>query len=297
MGLRAPLRTSLTHQLAAVDLDDLTYQVVGGRRSEESDDPGCLLGGALASHRDGLLQVLAYIGGCEPVVERGGYYAWGDTVYEYVLGDEFLGHRAGQGAEATFGCGVGDGAWTTAVASRDRGHVDDLAAPLPPHDRQHRPRDQVDALQVHVHHPLPEVIGHLGERPAFDQGPRVVDQDVEPPETILYLPDHPPYLVRIRDVATDERSLPARSIYLPDHLPRLILARVVMDHHPSSLPGERHGDGAPDPRAAPRYPRYLIRECHPTVTSLWFAKRIRPSAQKLSAFQLVSFLFFLKPVA
>src|SRR5215212_10639557 len=293
----SPLQTALVHQLATVDFDDLTYEIVGGGRGQERDDACGLFGGALSSHGDGVLEVLAYVGGRETVVERGGNDAGGDTVYEDVLGDEFFGHGAGQGADAALGSGVGDGAGASAVAGRDGGHVDDPAVPLPPHDRQHRPRYQVDALQVHVHNPIPEVLGHLGERSAFDQGPRVVDQDVEPPETVLYLPDHPPYLFRIRDIATDERSLPARSIYLPDHLTRLILARVVMDHHPASLPGERHGDGAPDPRAAPRYPRYLIRECHPTVTSLWFAKRVRLSAQKLSAFQLVSVLFFLKPVA
>src|ERR687891_2912732 len=170
----------LVHQLAAVDLDDLTYQVVRRRRSEERDNPGRLLGGALASHGDGVLQVLAHLGGREAVVERGGYYARGYPVYEDVLGDEFLGHRAGQGAYAAFGRGVGDRARTAAVAGRDRGHVDDPASPLPPHDRQHRPRDQVDALQVHVHHPIPEVICHLGQTSAFDQGPRVVDQNVEP---------------------------------------------------------------------------------------------------------------------
>src|SRR5215212_936950 len=148
MGLRAPLRTSLIHQLAAVDLDDLTYQVVGGRGSEESDYPGCLLGGALTSHGDGVFEVLAYVGRREAVVKWGGYYARGDPVYEDVLGDEFLGHRAGQGADA-------------AVGGRDRGNVDDPATPLPPHDRQHRPRDEVDTLQVYVHDPVPEVFGHL----------------------------------------------------------------------------------------------------------------------------------------
>ena len=37
---------------------------------------------------------------------------------------------------------------------------------------------------------------------------------------------------------------------------------------PAPLPGERHGDGASDPRAASRHPRDLFRESHPTVTSL-----------------------------
>src|SRR5215208_85575 len=152
----------LVHQLAAVDLDDLAHQVVRRRRCEERDDPGSLLGGALASHRDGALQVLAYVGWRETVVDRGGYYARSDPVDQDVIGDELLGHRAGQGAYAAFGRGVGDRARTTAVAGRDGGHVDDPAAPLPPHDRQHRPGDQVDALQVHVHNPIPEVIGHLG---------------------------------------------------------------------------------------------------------------------------------------
>ena len=61
---------NLVHQLAAVDLDDLTYQVVGGRRGEERDDPGRLLGDTLPSHRDSALQVLAYLWGREAVVKR-----------------------------------------------------------------------------------------------------------------------------------------------------------------------------------------------------------------------------------
>src|SRR5687767_8788545 len=152
----------LVHQLAAVDFDDLTYHVVRRRRGEESDDPGRLLGGALTSHGDGVLEGLAHVGGREAVVKWGGYDARGDPVDEDVLGDEFLGHGAGQGAYATFGRGVGDGAGTTAVAGRDRGHVDDPAPPLPPHDRQHSPRDQVDTLQIHVHYAVPQIIGHLG---------------------------------------------------------------------------------------------------------------------------------------
>src|ERR671914_2784930 len=111
----------LAHQLAAVYLDDLTYQVVSRRRSEERDDPGRLLGSAFASHGDGVLQGLTYVGGRETVVERGGYDARGDPVYEDVLGDEFLGHRAGKGAYAAFGRGVGDRARTAAVSGRDRG--------------------------------------------------------------------------------------------------------------------------------------------------------------------------------
>src|ERR687891_1848060 len=74
----------LVHQLAAVDLDDLTYQVVRRRRSEERDDSGRLLGGALTSHGDGVLQVLAYVGGREPVVEWSGYHARCNTVHEDV---------------------------------------------------------------------------------------------------------------------------------------------------------------------------------------------------------------------
>ena len=80
-----------------------------------------------------------------------------------------------------------------------------MILPLPRIDqRQHRPRDQVDALEVHVHDTIPEGVGHLGQRAAFDQGPCVVDQNVEPAIPVLYLPDHPPDLVRVGHVTTDE---------------------------------------------------------------------------------------------
>src|ERR687894_925157 len=158
----SPVRASdLAHQLAAVDLDYLSDQVVGRGRGQERDDPGGLLRGALAAYGDGVLQVLADLGGREAVVERGGYDAGGDPVYQDVLGDELLSHRAGKGTDASLGGGVGDGAWPATVAGGDGGHVDDPASPLPPHHRQHRARAEKDRLQVDVHDAVPEIFGQL----------------------------------------------------------------------------------------------------------------------------------------
>src|SRR5215207_2643794 len=117
------------HELATVDLDDLTHQVVGRGRREERDDPRGLLGGALPPHRYGVLEVLAHVGGREAVVEGGRYDARGDPVYQDVLGDELFGHGAGQGADTTLGRGVGDRAGSATVAGGDGGHVDDPAPP------------------------------------------------------------------------------------------------------------------------------------------------------------------------
>jgi hypothetical protein len=49
--------------MAAVDLDDLTYQVVRSGRGKKHHSPGDLLRGSLTSHRDAPHQRLAYVGG------------------------------------------------------------------------------------------------------------------------------------------------------------------------------------------------------------------------------------------
>src|SRR5918998_365164 len=250
------------HQLPAVDLDDLAYQVVRRRGDEERDDRGGLFGRPFAAYGDGVLEVLAHLGGREAVVEGGGYDAGGDAVYEDVLLDEFLGHGSCQGAHAALGGGVGDGARPSPVAGCDGGQVDDASRALALHHREDGPGAEKDAFEVYVHHAVPEVLGHLGERAALHEGARVVDEHVEPAVAVPYLPDHPLHLAGVRDVPPDEHRLAARGRDALGDLPRLVLARVVVDDHPASLLGERLRGGAAYAGAAARDPRDLFGKVH-----------------------------------
>src|SRR5829696_5015786 len=181
----------LAHELAAVDLDDLAYQVVGPRRGQEQHRPCYLLGRTLAAYWDDGRHTLAHVGWGEAVVEGGGDNAGGHAVNQDVLRDELLGHRADEGADAPLGSRVGRRSRPAAVAGGDGGHVDDPAAPLPLHYGENRFRAEEDRLQVDAHDAVPEVLSHLGEVAAFDQGARVVDQDVEAPVAVLDLARHP----------------------------------------------------------------------------------------------------------
>src|SRR5215212_2560681 len=216
----------LAHELAAVDLDDLAYKVVGPWRGQEQHRPCYLLGRTLTVHGDGGRHALAHVGRGETVVEGGGDDAGGHAVHQDVLRDELLGHRAGEGADTSLGRRVGRRAGPAAVAGGDGGHVDDPAAPLPLHYGQNRFRAEEDRLQVDAHDAVPEVLSHLGEVAAFDQGARVVHQDVETPVAVLDLARHPLDLPGLRHVAPDEHGLAARSFDLLDYLPRLVLAPV-----------------------------------------------------------------------
>ena len=140
--------------------------------------------------------------------------------------------------------------------------------PLAFHRGQDRLRAEKDGLQVHVHHAIPEVLGHLREGAAFDHGPRVVNQHVEAAVAVLDLARHPLDLSGVRHVAPDEHRLAAGGGDPLDDLPRLVLAAVVVDRHPAARFGERHRRGGPDPRAAARDPRDLFRKHHATVTPL-----------------------------
>src|SRR3712207_981037 len=265
--LRGPPSASV-HQLAAVDLYDLAYQVVGRRRGKEDHSPCHLPGGPLAPDWDAGRHALANLGRRETLVEGRGDDAGGHAVDQDVLRDELLGHRAGKGADAPLGGRVGRGAGPAAVAGRDGGHVDYATLALPLHRRQDRLRAEEDRLQVHLHDAVPEVLGHLREAAAFDQGPRVVHQDVEAAVAVLDLARHPPDLPCVRHVAPDEHRLAARRRDPLHNLARLILAAVVVDRYPAARFGERHRRGGPDPRAAARHPSDLFRKHHPTVTPL-----------------------------
>src|SRR5215212_6884955 len=97
----------LAHELAAVDLDDLAYKVVGPWRGQEQHRPCYLLGRTFAVHGDGGRHALAHVGRGETVVEGGGDDAGGHAVHQDVLRDELLGHGPREGADAPLGRRVG----------------------------------------------------------------------------------------------------------------------------------------------------------------------------------------------
>src|SRR5215207_527037 len=190
-GRLESMARTLAHQQSAVDLDDLADQVVCRGRGQKQDRPYRLLRRPLSAHGDGLRLLLPKFRRGKLVMKRRRYDAGRYPIDQDILGDQLLGHSPRQRANPALGRRVGYRARPSAIAGSDGGDVDDPTPPLPLHNRQHRLPDQKDGLEVDLHDAIPQLPGHLFEGATFDQGPRVVDQDIEPPIAILYLPDHP----------------------------------------------------------------------------------------------------------
>src|SRR5262245_7256911 len=101
---------------------------------------------------------------------------------------ELVGELPRQSDDATLGRGVGRRAGRALPSARDRGEVDDLAAPLALHDWDDGMREEIRPRQVEVdqRRPLGERQllrggGGLGDDRAAAHG---IDQDVDPPKML-----------------------------------------------------------------------------------------------------------------
>jgi hypothetical protein len=81
--------------------------------------------------------------------------AWGDRVDVDAMRAELKRDFSGKGDDPAFGSGVGSTARPAVAAAGDRREIDDLAMPLPLHDRRHRMTKQECAFEVEGNQPLP----------------------------------------------------------------------------------------------------------------------------------------------
>ena len=109
------------------------------------------------------------------------------------------------------------------------------------------PRCKEDRLEVHRHHPVPELLGNLGDRTlAGDAG--VVDEDVQATVTSYGGVDHSPTVPVRSDIGLYEQCFPSAS-------PDLCLQPFggatthVCEDQPSALLGEEAGYSRSDPLA------------------------------------------------
>src|SRR4029078_11712466 len=98
--------------------------------------------------------------GCGGVGHVGGDEAGGDRVDVDAVGTELDAEGAGEALDALLG-GGGVGLAPVAEGAHSR-EVDDLPVLLGDEDLLGRTAHQERAAQVHVHHRVPVVVGHLG---------------------------------------------------------------------------------------------------------------------------------------
>src|SRR3989304_1271643 len=126
--------------------------------------------------------------------------------------------------------------------------------------RSRSPRADEDALEVDPEHPVPllfhELVGGL-----LDEDPRVVEQHVDPAESVDDLGDHPRGVRLLRDVPADERDLVTFGLRPLDRLAAPAL-RDVGDDDPSALTKEREGRREADSGPAARDEGRLPLETH-----------------------------------
>ena len=130
------------------------------------------------------------------------------------------------------------------------GDVDHLAAPRFLHLGPRPAGEEKEAFKVKVEHLVPVLLPDLVEGHA-DVRPRVVHEDVEPPQVSGGLGDHFFYPAGVGDVRLDEEALAPHVLDFPFRLPGLGEVDVG-DGDVRSHRGEADGEGPADPPARSR---------------------------------------------
>ena len=141
--------------------------------------------------------------------------------------------------------------------------VDDRAAPLFDHRRQHRARHQERALEARVHLRVPlvlvapqRVVGHV------DAG--VVEQHIDPAERLERLERAAGAVLGVANVGPDEDGATARRLDLAGDRGAASLV-ATRDRHAGAFAGERHRGRPADPgRPAGDQPDLPL-EAHPAI--------------------------------
>ncbi len=247
--------------MAAVDDHGVADHEGGRVRAQPDDGRGDLLG--LAHPPDRLLRdhLRAPFGRApgEAIHHRRVDVAGADGVDADVLRGVVEGRRLGEADHAVLRGGV-RGAALDADDPCARGRVDDRAAALLEDQRNLVLHAQEDAAEVDVDDPVPLLLVVLRGRsrlPRLDA--RVVEGEVQPPESLNGLGQGRLHVLGPRHVAPDGERPPA---LLLDQAGRLLVALLghVGGHHAGPLAGERQRRRAADAARGPGHERDLSRE-------------------------------------
>jgi hypothetical protein len=140
-------------------------------------------------------------------------------------------------------------------------------------------------LEVHVDHGVPLLLAHVHEHPVAED-PRVVDEDVEPPELFQSLFDQAARYFFVGEVADDgQRASPGAHDRLAG---RLGAARVAVAGHVRARLRERRRHRRAQPRRSSRHERRpaVQPECvknHPLCSEAPREREARPSHYSLNS--------------
>src|SRR5215212_144586 len=219
-------------------LSDVVGRVVGGQEDDRRRD---LVHLAEAPDRERglacLLQLLALCGH-----DPGRYRAGGYGVDQDAPRGDLARERFGEGYDASLARAVVGEQRSTGLTDLGCDVDDPTSTPLE-HVRQDETTAQKRAAQVHTEHPVPLLDRHLLER-SLTEDARVVDQNVDPPESLLNRIDHAPYLVFPCDVRAYEDPTPTLALHLSQYGRGLLFGEQVGHGHIRALSGERLHDGA-----------------------------------------------------
>src|SRR5215212_12035866 len=214
-------------------LSDVVGRVVGGQEDDRRRD---LVHLAEAPDRERglacLLQLLALCGH-----DPGRYRAGGYGVDQDAPRGDLARERFGEGYDASLARAVVGEQRSTGLTDLGCDVDDPTSTPLE-HVRQDETTAQKRAAQVHTEHPVPLLDRHLLER-SLTEDARVVDQNVDPPESLLNRIDHAPYLVFPCDVRAYEDPTPTLALHLSQYGRGRLFGEQVGHGHISALGGAR----------------------------------------------------------
>ncbi len=186
-----------------------------------------------------------------------------DRVDRDAVGAQLEGELAGERDDAALGGGVGARARPAEPAAGDRGQVDDLAAPLPLHHRDHRVGEEERPGQVEVDQLLPllerELVQQGGGAAHDGAAAHPVDQDVDAPVGLDGLPDRALHRRRVEGVGAERERAAARGDDVGGQA--LEHGRLqVHAHHGAALARDDHRGRAADAGPRRRDQRHLALE-------------------------------------
>ena len=161
---------------------------------------------------------------------------------------ELVRQLAGEGNDATLGCGIGTRAVPAQSPPRNRREIDDLAAAPALHHRDHGMCEQESAVEVEGDELLP-----VGQSQLFGSGRRLVDhraaanrvdQDVDPAVVAFHLRDQLVDLPRVQRVDQPALRLAARQAQRRHRLIQAALMVVDGDHRCTLARHDRCGGPA-----------------------------------------------------
>jgi len=147
------------------------------------------------------------------------------------------------------------------LQAEDRTDVDDRAATLALHVRDHRPGEAEDALEEHVHHAVPDRIGRLVQRAGVQQASGVVDEHVDAPERRERRLHGVLNVALVGDTARHGQRVATHGGDRVGDLTEDLFA-AASDRYLGSFTRERRGNGGADAGSATGHNGYFVCESH-----------------------------------